>query len=116
MDVAKIVISDNAGKKRAKAEFFNKEGKKIKTTAFGMEGSKGTFYDGATEEKKKNYIGRHEKREDWTKSGLMTAGFLSRWVLWSERTNAKIKKLISDISGIPVRNIKINLSRIRVSD
>lgn len=116
MDVAKIVISDNAGKKRAKAEFFNKEGKKIKTTSFGLEGSKGTFYDGATEEKKKNYIGRHEKREDWTKSGLMTAGFLSRWVLWSERTNAKIKKLISNISGIPVRNIKINLSRIKVSD
>lgn len=116
MDIAKIIVTDNSGKKRAKAEFFNKEGKKVKITSFGMEGSRGTFYDGATEEKKSLYLKRHEKRENWTKSGLTTAGFLSRWFLWSERTNNKIKKEVSRVSGIPVKNIKFNLERIKVLD
>jgi len=31
----------------------------------------------------KNYISRHKSRENWTKSGLATAGFWSRWLLWS---------------------------------
>ena len=48
----KIKISDNSGNKRLKAEFIE-DGKVKKTTNFGMKGSKGTFADGATEEKKK---------------------------------------------------------------
>jgi len=34
-------------------------------------------------ERKKRYINRHAKNEDWLKSGLYTAGFWSRWLLWS---------------------------------
>jgi hypothetical protein len=30
------------------------------------------------------YLGRHIKRENWTKAGRATAGFWSRWLLWSE--------------------------------
>ena len=52
--------------------------------------------------------------EDWTKSGIKTAGFYSRWVLWSDRTNAKIKKNISRVSGIPEKNITINFKRYNV--
>jgi len=29
------------------------------------------------------YISRHEARENWTESGLETAGFWSRWILWN---------------------------------
>lgn len=63
-------------------------------------------------ERKEKYISRHagsdsgntSSREDWTKSGLDTAGFWSRWLLWGEKTidgsinaietkfNIKIKK------------------------
>jgi hypothetical protein len=32
----------------------------------------------------KRYLVRHQKRENWTKSGVATAGFWSRWILWSE--------------------------------
>lgn len=32
----------------------------------------------------KRYLVRHRKREAWTRSGAKTAGFWSRWLLWSE--------------------------------
>lgn len=34
-------------------------------------------------ERKRNYISRHSTREKWGKSGLDTAGFWSRWLLWN---------------------------------
>jgi len=40
-----------------------------------------TFAEGASTEKKENYIKRHKVREDWTK---INAGSLSRYVLWSK--------------------------------
>ena len=44
-------------------------------------------------ERLKRYIIRHQKRENWTKSGVATAGFWSRWVLWSEpNLRAAIRK------------------------
>ena len=30
------------------------------------------------------YLTRHRKRENWTRRGAKTAGFWSRWVLWSK--------------------------------
>ncbi len=36
--------------------------------------------------KKKAYIARHKKTEDWTKSGVDTAGFFARWLLWNKPT------------------------------
>ena len=35
-------------------------------------------------ERMKRYLTRHRKRENWTRSGAKTAGFWSRWLLWSE--------------------------------
>lgn len=36
------------------------------------------------DKKKKAYIARHSKmNENWTKSGINTAGFWSRWYLWN---------------------------------
>ena len=35
---------------------------------------------------KKRYINRHKNNEDWTKSGIDTAGFWSRWLLWNKKT------------------------------
>jgi hypothetical protein len=29
------------------------------------------------------YMMRHKKRENWTRAGKYTAGFWSRWLLWS---------------------------------
>ena len=35
-------------------------------------------------ERMERYLTRHRKRENWTRSGAKTAGFWSRWILWSE--------------------------------
>ena len=46
------------------------------------------------EERRQRYIQRHEKNEDWSKSGIDTAGFWSRWLLWNKTT---IKESYEDI-------------------
>jgi len=35
-------------------------------------------------ERKKRYIVRHRARENWSRSGMYTPGFWSRWVLWNK--------------------------------
>ena len=35
------------------------------------------------EARKQRYINRHKKNEVWSKSGIDTAGFWSRWLLWN---------------------------------
>jgi hypothetical protein len=32
----------------------------------------------------KLYESRHRKRENWTKSGIGSAGFWSKWILWNK--------------------------------
>ena len=45
-------------------------------------------------ERKQRYINRHRAREDWGKSGIQSAGFWSRWLLWGEPTlQASIKAI-----------------------
>ena len=64
-----------------------------KTVQFGAKG----YIDytlGATEQQKTNYLTRHQKREDWNKSGIYTAGFWSRHLLWNKRS---ISASMSDI-------------------
>ncbi len=46
-------------------------------------------------DRKKRYINRHAKNEDWHKSGIYTAGFWSRWLLWNLPT---IKHSLIDIN------------------
>lgn len=47
-------------------------------------------------ERKKRYLKRHGSMgETWTKKGLYTAGFWSRWLLWSEPSLTASKRLIA---------------------
>lgn len=39
--------------------------------------------------RKKRYLDRHKTRENWKKSGINTAGFWSRWLLWNKPTLAE---------------------------
>ena len=56
-----------------------------KTIHFGARG-----YEDYTihkdERRKESYIARHASRENWTSSGINTAGFWSRWLLWNKET------------------------------
>ena len=49
----------------------------------------------------KRYLARHGRMgETWTKSGLKTAGFWSRWLLWSKPSMPGAKRLISSRFGL----------------
>lgn len=52
---------------------------------FGAEGYS-DYTEHRDKERMKLYLARHEKNENWTKSGVRTAGFWARWMLWSEPT------------------------------
>ena len=36
--------------------------------------------------RKTSYIVRHQMNENWTKSGIDTAGYWARWLLWNQPT------------------------------
>lgn len=66
------------------------QGKKVYFGAYGFE----DYTIHKDNERKKRYIERHKKREDWTKGGIDTKGFWSRWLLWNLPT---IKESYQDI-------------------
>ena len=54
-----------------------------RTVHFGAAG-----YDDYTthhdDERRRLYLARHAAREDWGRTGVLTAGWLSRWLLWEK--------------------------------
>lgn len=79
----KVVIkkSDKKGKKLM--AIFTLENGRTRTTHFGAEGM--TDYTLSKDaERKKRYLARHRKNENW--NAPMTAGALSRWILWNKET------------------------------
>ncbi len=53
-------------------------------------------------ERKQRYIDRHKDNENWTKSGIDTAGFWSRWLLWGEPTLGQSIEKIEDKFGVKI--------------
>ena len=51
------------------------------TTHFGAKGMSDYILSGGDDEKKKKYIARHQKNENW--NDPTTPGALSRWILWN---------------------------------
>lgn len=84
--MVKVVIKKSTDpKKKLMAVFTDDKGKKIKTQHFGAAGMD-DFTKTKDEEQKKRYLQRHRKNENWSK--YMTAGALSRWILWNKKTRA----------------------------
>ena len=69
---------------------ITESGKKV---YFGQAGAS-DMTQHTSEDRKMRYIHRHKKNEDWTKSGIDTAGFWSKWLLWNKKT---IKDSYEDI-------------------
>lgn len=62
-----------------------------KTIHFGQDGAS-DYTKNKDDDRKDKYIVRHTKRENWNKSGIKSAGFWSRWLLWNKKTlQASIK-------------------------
>jgi len=45
-------------------------------------------------ERMKRYLTRHQRREQWRPKGFQTAGFWSRWLLWSKPSLTEAKVLV----------------------
>ena len=78
----KMIIEKGTSKK-LKAIFYDDKGKRIKTVQFGSKGMS-DFTINKDKERKQRYLDRHRKRENW--NDPMTAGALSRWLLWNRPT------------------------------
>jgi len=83
------------GDKKYEVKLKNKKTGREKTVKFGAKGY--TDYTlSKDKEQKERYIKRHEKREDWTKSGVGTAGFWAKGILWNKPT---ISASLADIKS-----------------
>ncbi len=81
----KVVIkkSDKEGKKLM-AIFTMSNGRK-KTTHFGASGMD-DYTKTRNKEQKQRYLKRHRRNENW--NNPVSAGALSRWILWNKETRA----------------------------
>lgn len=92
VESSKKMVASFCECKGGKTKCKDEDRKKI---AFGSKNSN-TYLSGATEQTRDAWIARHRVNENWHS---VSAGALSRWILWSSRTLA---------GGI--RNFKKNVS------
>jgi hypothetical protein len=93
-----IILSKSPLKtKKWKAEFSDG-----KTIHFGAKGFSDFTLTG-DETKKKAYIARHKVNENWTKSGIRTAGFWAYHLLWREKTLQKAIKNAEERFNIKIK-------------
>ena len=64
-----------------KYDVFLNDAGAVKKVSFGAAGYS-DFTQHKEEERKQRYLARHQANEDWASTGLLTAGFWSRWLLW----------------------------------
>jgi len=103
MPISRIVYSKaTAEEKKYKAEIFNGE-KREKTIQFGQAGAS-DFTKHGDEKRKKNYLARHRPTENWSKSGMDTAGFHSRFLSWNKPTLEESMRDIERRFGVVVVN------------
>ena len=73
---------------------LNEDTKRINNIKFGAFGMNDYTLTGDISAKER-YEARHASREDWTKSGVLTKGFWSKWILWNkESIDASLKDTI----------------------
>jgi len=75
-----IKKSTNSKKKYMATFIINNRKKVVHFGAYGMS----DYTKHKDKSRKKQYINRHKKREDW--NNPITAGALSRWILWNKPT------------------------------
>jgi len=87
----KVVIKTSTKPEKKLMAIFYKHvgGPKIKTVHFGSAGMD-DFTRTRDEAQKKRYLDRHRKNENW--NDYMSAGALSRWILWNKPTRAEAIK------------------------
>ena len=100
--------ASGAGRVRATLQRSSRKGKKYQVTDndkvihFGAAG-----YSDYTriqdEARKKSYIKRHEAIEDWNRSGIETAGFWAKHILWAEPSIEQSARKVRERFGVDLR-------------
>lgn len=89
----------------------NKPNKKFMATIDGKKtihfGAKGMsdFTIHKDPKRKERYIARHKARENWTKSGIKTAGYWSKHILWNKPSLRESIKNIEKRDNIKIKYI-----------
>ena len=60
------------------------------------------YTDHNDDKRKESYLARHKARENWTKSGIHSAGFWSRWLLWNQKSLVKSARDIEKRFGVRI--------------
>lgn len=79
----KVVFKKSTNPNKKYMAVFYEGKKKVKTTHFGAAGMS-DYTKHRDEARKQRYINRHRTNENW--SNYMSAGALSRWILWNQKT------------------------------
>lgn len=79
----KLIKVDYSPLKTKKYQATFQDDNKTKTVHFGAKGYSDFTLHG-DEARKTRYLNRHREKEDW--NNPMTAGALSRWILWNKPT------------------------------
>jgi len=79
----KVVIRKSTDPKKKLMAIFSLDNGRKKTVHFGQAGAP-DYTKTKDEAQKKRYLARHNPRENW--NSAMTAGALSRWILWEKPT------------------------------
>lgn len=88
-----IITKSHRKNKKLVALIHDKKTNKLRMIHFGAEGySDYTIHK--DNDRKQRYLDRHFKKEDWNISGIYTAGFWSRWILWNKPTLTASKRSI----------------------
>ena len=78
-----VVIKKSTKPEKKYMAILSSKDKRTKTIHFGSSGMS-DFTKHKDEKRKKRYLDRHRKRENWNVPD--TAGSLSRWILWNKPT------------------------------
>ena len=93
-------LKNKRGKKKFRVTLEN--GRKVE---FGAKGYS-DFTLHKDPERMQRYLIRHKRREDWSKKGINTAGFWSRWLLWSKPSLNGAIKLIENKFNVNINERK----------
>jgi hypothetical protein len=99
-----IVYLEKSDKKDKKFKVtIVRDSERNKTVHFGASGYS-DYTKHKDEERMKRYDNRHKTRENWTKSGIDTAGFWSKWILWSKPSLKEAKEYTEKKFNITIKN------------
>tara|TARA_R100001460_G_scaffold7036_3_gene18235 strand:- start:57 stop:353 length:297 start_codon:yes stop_codon:yes gene_type:complete len=74
-----ILTKPKGGDKKLKVQIGNR------SIGFGAKGYS-DYTKSKSDTKKNSYIARHKVNENWNKSGIKSAGFWSKHLLWNKKT------------------------------